>query len=55
MKLYFFPLSGHAHRAHLFLSLIGAPGSDRALIQRARELLGLLRPGRDHRIEHPES
>lgn len=25
MKLYFFPLSGHAHRAHLFLSLIGAP------------------------------
>ncbi|HVI91246.1 MAG TPA: glutathione S-transferase [Dongiaceae bacterium] len=24
MKLYFFPLSGHAHRAHLFLSLIGA-------------------------------
>ena len=25
MKLYFFPLSGHAHRAHLFLSLIGVP------------------------------
>jgi len=25
MKLYHFPLSGHAHRAHLFLSLIGAP------------------------------
>jgi glutathione S-transferase len=25
MKLYYFPLSGHAHRAHLFLSLIGAP------------------------------
>ena len=23
MKLYYFPLSGHAHRAHLFLSLIG--------------------------------
>jgi glutathione S-transferase len=25
MKLYHFPLSGHAHRARLFLSLIGAP------------------------------
>lgn len=25
MKLYFHPLSGHAHRAQLFLSLIGAP------------------------------
>ncbi|HWT97812.1 MAG TPA: glutathione S-transferase [Terriglobales bacterium] len=25
MKLYYFPLSGHAHRAHLFLSLIGVP------------------------------
>lgn len=24
MKLYYFPLSGHAHRAQLFLSLIGA-------------------------------
>ncbi|AUG53576.1 glutathione S-transferase family protein [Thalassospira marina] len=24
MKLYYFALSGHAHRAHLFLSLIGA-------------------------------
>ncbi|MDE1182506.1 glutathione S-transferase family protein [Paraburkholderia sp.] len=24
MKLYYHPLSGHAHRAHLFLSLIGA-------------------------------
>ena len=24
MKLYHFPLSGHAHRARLFLSLIGA-------------------------------
>ncbi|MGK0362114.1 MAG: glutathione S-transferase [Bradymonadia bacterium] len=24
MKLYSFPLSGHAHRAHLFLSLVGA-------------------------------
>lgn len=23
MKLYYMPLSGHAHRAHLFLSLIG--------------------------------
>jgi glutathione S-transferase len=23
MKLYYFPLSGHAHRAHLFLSLAG--------------------------------
>lgn len=25
MKLYYHPLSGHAHRARLFLSLIGAP------------------------------
>ena len=25
MKLYYHPLSGHAHRAHLFLSLIRAP------------------------------
>ncbi|MCE4222932.1 glutathione S-transferase [Methylobacterium sp. C25] len=25
MKLYFAPLSGHAHRAHLFLSLAGIP------------------------------
>ncbi|MDP2130808.1 MAG: glutathione S-transferase [Erythrobacter sp.] len=25
MKLYFHPISGHAHRARLFLSLIGAP------------------------------
>ena len=25
MKLYYFPLSGHAHRAHLFLSLVGLP------------------------------
>jgi len=25
MKLYFHPISGHAHRAQLFLSLIGAP------------------------------
>lgn len=25
MKLYHHPLSGHAHRAHLFLSLIGVP------------------------------
>ena len=24
MKLYFHPISGHAHRARLFLSLIGA-------------------------------
>ena len=24
MKLYWYPLSGHAHRAQLFLSLIGA-------------------------------
>jgi glutathione S-transferase len=24
MRLYYYPLSGHAHRAHLFLSLIGA-------------------------------
>ena len=24
MKLYYHPLSGHAHRAHLFLSLIAA-------------------------------
>ena len=24
MKLYYHPLSGHAHRARLFLSLIGA-------------------------------
>ncbi|GLQ67862.1 glutathione S-transferase [Gluconobacter albidus] len=25
MKLYYHPLSGHAHRAHLFLSLVGLP------------------------------
>ena len=25
MKLYYHPLSGHAHRARLFLSLIGVP------------------------------
>lgn len=25
MKLYHFPLSGHAHRAHLFVSLLGLP------------------------------
>jgi glutathione S-transferase len=25
MKLYHYPLSGHAHRAHLFLSLLGLP------------------------------
>jgi glutathione S-transferase len=25
MKLHYFPLSGHSHRAHLFLSLLGAP------------------------------
>ncbi|MGJ4858676.1 glutathione S-transferase family protein [Labrys sp. KB_33_2] len=25
MKLYHFPLSGHSHRAHLFLSLVGVP------------------------------
>jgi glutathione S-transferase len=25
MKLHFHPLSGHAHRAHLFLSLLGVP------------------------------
>lgn len=25
MKLYHFPLSGHAHRAHLFMSLLGLP------------------------------
>ncbi|MBS1063666.1 glutathione S-transferase [Gluconobacter wancherniae] len=25
MKLYYHPLSGHAHRAHLFLSLVGIP------------------------------
>lgn len=25
MKLYYFPLSGHAHRAHLGLSLLGVP------------------------------
>ncbi len=25
MKLYYAPLSGHAHRAHLFLSLVGLP------------------------------
>lgn len=25
MKLYYHPLSGHAHRAHLFLSLAGLP------------------------------
>lgn len=24
MKLYYYPLSGHAHRAHLFLSILGA-------------------------------
>lgn len=25
MKLYYFPLSGHSHRAQLFLSLVGVP------------------------------
>lgn len=39
MKLYYFPLSGHAHRAHLFLSLAGI----------AHELVVVDIPGKAHK------
>ena len=39
MKLYYFPLSGHAHRAHLFLSLAGI----------AHDLVTVDIPGKQHK------